>query len=355
MSSRRDFLKVIGLGTAGAMLGGAASEPASSPASSASSQPVDLPKIKLGKTEIMVPRVMFGGNSLTKQNANVFRAALARGLNFVDTSFAYQKGNSELTIGEVVKGFGRDKVIIQTKASGLKDLHTKPVEEVEKQIRSRLETSLKRLQTDYIDIYLCPHGASNVADVDYPQLREVVEKLKKEGKIRAFGLSTHSNYAECTIAAAASGWHDVVMPALSMASLDAELLQIAQNAPAAAAMTEEGSAAVPAAAASAPTSGPARKAKQAPKRPVEDFREAAQKAQAANLAVISMKGARLVRNNPQLVKAVTEKFATPAKQFSLYQICLRWLMDQPYITSVNVGLSSMSHLEEALALPKVTL
>ena len=81
-------------------------------------------------------------------------------------------------------------------------------------IRERLEESLKRLQTDYVDIYFCPHGVKREEEVAYPALREATDKLKKEGKIRFTAISTHTEYASVSMAAIKSGYYDVLMPVL---------------------------------------------------------------------------------------------------------------------------------------------
>ncbi len=81
-----------------------------------------------------------------------------------------------------------------------------------------LEGSLKRLGTDYVDILVGPHGGSGAAHLFSPELLQAVEKLKRQGKIRFFGVSSHNNPANVTIAAAKSRYYDMAMPAYNVST-----------------------------------------------------------------------------------------------------------------------------------------
>ena len=94
-----------------------------------------------------------------------------------------------------------------------------PASEVEKAVREELEGSLKRLQTDYVDVYLCPYQANSPKEAAFPALQEVLEKFKKEGKIRFTGLSTHNDYANICMAAIDGGYYDVIMFPVNFATL----------------------------------------------------------------------------------------------------------------------------------------
>lgn len=115
---------------------------------------------------------------------------LEMGVNFLDTSNMYGAGHSERIIGKVLKG-KRDKAVIATKFGWIFD-------EVKKEklgydaspafIRKSLEDSMRRLQTDYIDLYLFHYG---VYEVDKAvEVRDTLEELVAEGKIRSYGWST---------------------------------------------------------------------------------------------------------------------------------------------------------------------
>ena len=78
-------------------------------------------------------------------------------------------------------------------------------------ITSSLEGSLQRVGTDHFDILMCPHGANAPEEVQIPEIYSTFEKLKKDGKVRFLGVSTHNDPAGVLRAAAASGHYDVAM------------------------------------------------------------------------------------------------------------------------------------------------
>jgi aryl-alcohol dehydrogenase-like predicted oxidoreductase len=83
--------------------------------------------------------------------------------------------------------------------------------EFRKAIISSLEESLERVGTDYFDVLLCPHGASSAEEVQNEEMFETIDYLKKQGKIRFFGVSTHNDAAGVIKAATNSGKYDMVM------------------------------------------------------------------------------------------------------------------------------------------------
>ena len=145
-----------------------------------------MDKIRLGKTDMMVTRLGFGGIPIQRLSEDdavaVVRKCIELGITFLDTANAYT--TSEERIGKAVAG-KRQEIIIATK-SGARDR-----ENIEKHIN----LSLEHLQTDYIDLYQF-HGVSTrehldiVLDPNGP--RAVVEDAKKAGKIRHIGITSHS-------------------------------------------------------------------------------------------------------------------------------------------------------------------
>ena len=132
-------------------------------------------------------------------NPAVLQRAFDLGINFYDTADCYMHGRNEEMVGKVFKG-RREKVYIQTKVH----------DNDEKKMRASVERSLRRLQTDYIDV-LVWHGHSSPEEVSDLVLHEFMEKMKKEGKTRFTGFSAHSNMASLLREAAKSNYHDVAL------------------------------------------------------------------------------------------------------------------------------------------------
>lgn len=145
-----------------------------------------MEKIRLGKTGLMVTRLGFGGipiQRLSESDAvKVVQKCLDLGLNYIDTANGYS--TSEERIGKAVKGRRKDVIIA-----------TKTFPGTPEQIQQNLDLSLKRLQTDYIDIYQF-HGVNTKEVLDKiidPEngTYQLFEKFKKAGKIRHIGITSH--------------------------------------------------------------------------------------------------------------------------------------------------------------------
>jgi aryl-alcohol dehydrogenase-like predicted oxidoreductase len=121
---------------------------------------------------------------------NLIRACEDLGINLIDSAEIYGAGEGERRVGEAIRG-RRDRWILSTKF-GLRrgEQNERVVNSHPNVIRTCLEDSLKRLQTDYVDIYLY-HTPPNQALVD--EGREVLETLKQEGKLRFYGISTNND------------------------------------------------------------------------------------------------------------------------------------------------------------------
>lgn len=152
----------------------------------------------LGRTGLRVTTVSMG--VMNCSDPAVLNRAYDLGVNFFDTANVYMAGKNEEMVGKVFAG-KRDKVLIQTK------IRYKPTEE---ENRATLETSLRRLQTDYVDVLLW-HAYQNPEEVSNPQAFEFMQKLKKEGKVRFHGFSSHTNMASLLVEAAKSNMHDVAL------------------------------------------------------------------------------------------------------------------------------------------------
>ena len=141
-----------------------------------------------------------------EESLSAIDAALELGVNFIDTSDAYGAGYSETLLGNALKG-RRDKVIIATKGGNVmtgpnrgKRIFTPEY------IDGVLHESLKRLQTDYIDLYQLHNPTVDV--IERGEVWEVLERRKKEGKIRHYGVSI--NTMEEGIAAVKDGRSDTI-------------------------------------------------------------------------------------------------------------------------------------------------
>ena len=150
----------------------------------------------LGKTGLEISRVGVGcwqmggvsggwtGTTDEESIATIHRAE-GLGINLLDTARTYGEGHSEEVIGEALKD-RRDRYVVATKVAPITD---DPDEEKARQwIAEACEGSLQRLRTDYIDVYqlhIVPHEDTMAAVMD------ALANLKKEGKIRWFGISTN--------------------------------------------------------------------------------------------------------------------------------------------------------------------
>jgi aryl-alcohol dehydrogenase-like predicted oxidoreductase len=147
----------------------------------------------LGRTglEVTLMGLGAGGPSRVGQSTGhteaesiaVVRKALEAGVNFIDTAEGY---NTETIVGEAIRGFDRTQLVISTKKSAGAD--TQPEE-----VRESAEASLRRLGTDYIDVYHL-HGV-RPEDYDYLATEILPEMLKLQaaGKVRFLGITEHWN------------------------------------------------------------------------------------------------------------------------------------------------------------------
>ncbi len=199
---RRSFLKTIGAASLGSLLVKLQLNAAEPNKSTEEQKPQmqQLPKRKLGKTGIEVPCLSLGTNRIDGQIilANAFK----NGVTYWDTAPSYLNGISEEQIGKFIAKNPqfRKELFIATKASGAKTVA---------EIEEKLAASLKRLNTDYIDLYHV-HGSADPARLS-DELRQWVEGAKKRGLIKFFGFSTHKNMAQVLTAASKLGWVDVIM------------------------------------------------------------------------------------------------------------------------------------------------
>ncbi len=216
---RRDFLKSSAAGLGGFIY--LSSNEKSSPEKEQQKKDEKITYRTLGKTGIKLPVITMG--VMNTSNPNLVRAALSNGLYFLDTAQTYQRGTNESMIGEVLQGRPRDSFAIATKARlGIDQktgLYTE--EATEQAYAQKIDTSLKSLQLDYIDIYH-HHGLWMKETVLYEPVLNALVKAKKAGKIRFIGVTTHRNEPEVIDAAVESKVYDVVLPAYNFRQQHAE-------------------------------------------------------------------------------------------------------------------------------------
>jgi aryl-alcohol dehydrogenase-like predicted oxidoreductase len=128
-----------------------------------------------------------GWKSMTEKEAiNMVHRSIDLGVNFFDTAPNYGHGSSELRLGKALKGYDRSNIVINTKF-GHTDTGTMNYEA--DYIRTSLESSLRRLQVDYIDSIIIHNPPQEYLDGHQNPHYEILEKLVEEGKIKTYGAS----------------------------------------------------------------------------------------------------------------------------------------------------------------------
>jgi predicted aldo/keto reductase-like oxidoreductase len=179
------------------------------PKTKPSGSPVKLEYRTLGRTGLKVTTVGFG--CMITSDPSVIARAADLGINYFDTARGYQQGNNERMVAAAL-GTKRKQVVLSTKS------HAPNKEELQK----HLETSLKELNTDYIDIWYL-HAKGSPEEVT-DELIEVQQLAKKQGKIRFAGVSTHGGQQQLLPWMAKKGVFDVVLTAYNF-SMDASMDQ----------------------------------------------------------------------------------------------------------------------------------
>ena len=180
-SSRRKFL-VAGLSLPiAAVANTPAGQAPTARVSGAASPAAAGPRYRtLGKTGLKISTVGYG--CMITSDSSVIHRAVDLGITYFDTARGYQKGNNERMVGAALKG-SRDKIVLSSKS----EAKTAP------DAIAELDTSLKELGTDYLDIWYM-HSRDTVANIP-DELVTVWENAKQQGKIRHIGISTHAPLA----------------------------------------------------------------------------------------------------------------------------------------------------------------
>jgi aryl-alcohol dehydrogenase-like predicted oxidoreductase len=188
----------------------------------------------LGKTGIKVSRLGIGGGGpsqlgqstggTAQSSTAIIRLALDSGVNFIDSAEAY---HTEAIIGKAIRGIPRDQLVLSTKKTTWGKKAITPAD-----VRASLEASLKRLRTDYVDVYSL-HGVG-IDEYDYlvSEIIPVFQQLQTEGKIRFIGITEafHSDTGHFMLqrALADDVW-DVIMVGINLLNQSARSRVLAET------------------------------------------------------------------------------------------------------------------------------
>ncbi len=297
---RRNFLKAAGAAGLGSVIASRyAFAEANTPAPAEPNNTTEkakypqLPKRKLGRADIEIPVICNGVMFNVVENPVILRASLRYGVTYWDTASGYAGGNSELGVGHFFKKNPdvRKDIFLVTKASGARTAE---------QVEQKLQESLKRMNTDYIDMYYGVHGCSDPKQLT-DDLARWAEDAKKRNLIKYFGFSTHSNMAKCLMAASKLPWIDAVMTSYNISLM----LQ-------------------------------------------PDMKEAVQACREAGVAVIAMKVIRGVQNQ---IPAAEEKLLTHFldKGYNREQALIKIVLDDDRITAACIRMENVTLLQTNVA------
>ncbi len=301
---------------------------------------------KLGRTGLEVSRICLGcmsygtpgqGNhawSLGEEDSRPFiRRALEAGINFFDTANRYSAGSSEEILGRALKDFARrDDVVIATKVYGRMRPGPNGAGLSRRAIISELDASLRRLGTDYVDLY-------QIHRWDYgTQIEETLEALHdvvKAGKVRYIGASSmHAwQFARALAVSERHGWTRFV----SMQNL-VNLLYREEEREMLPLCAAEGIGVIP-------------WSPQARGRLTRDWSVTSIRSETDELVT------RLFANTVEADKRVADRVAAvaTARGVPRAQVALAWLLSKPVITAPIVGATKLQHLDDAIASVEVKL
>jgi aryl-alcohol dehydrogenase-like predicted oxidoreductase len=294
----------------------------------------------LGRTGVRVSPLClgtmnFGGPTPEKESIRIIHRALDAGINFIDTANMYVEGESERVIGKALEGGRRYKTILATKVHFPQSDDPNDRGNSRRHILRAVEDSLRRLQTDWIDLYQIHRP---VFDVPQDETLRTLDDLVRQGKVRYIGCSTFPAWMVME-ALAISERHGLAryiteQPPYNLLDrrIENELVPLALRydlgllpwSPLAMGML----------------AGRYASANQHPK----DSRAARIGTWAADR--VSESGIEAAR---QVAKVAQTKELTPA------QLSLLWVKDQPAVTAPIIGPRTMDHLDDALIVLEMSL
>ncbi|MBN1290567.1 MAG: aldo/keto reductase [Candidatus Latescibacteria bacterium] len=241
----------------------------------------------LGSTGYKASEMGFG--AMNMREPALVRAVIDSGINYIDTAHSYMNGANEEIIGTVMKT-RRNEVFLTTKIKFDKD-----GVEIAK-MPGMIETSLKRLQTDHVDLVLL-HITDKREQVFRDDLMKVFENARDKGQTRFIGVSTHENQAEVLDAVVESKFWQAVLVGYNYYS-------------------------------------------------PPEVTVAIQKAREAGIAIIGMKNLITIERPRKPFPDIREnKTGTTTNQ----QALLKWVLNNPYVDTVVPGMTSFEQLADDIA------
>ncbi len=269
----------------------------------------------------------FGDQVDERDASRIVDAARAAGVNFFDTANVYAGARSEEILGRCL-GAGRSKVVLASKVRGRMET-PEPYEGLSSgAMRRGLEDSLRRLGTDYLDLYYL-HMPDYETPID--ETLETLERFREEGKIRQSAVSNYSAWQHCDIFRRCErrGWAapSVAQPMYNVLTRDIEqeYVPFAKEYDVKLVVYN-------------PLAGGLLTGKQSAGKPLPGTRFD------GNERYLARYWKEQYFEAVERLKAVSSRHGR-----SLLEIAFRWLLDQDHVTSVILGVSRLEHLEANLA------
>lgn len=291
---------------------------------------------RLGRTGLQVSEVCmgamtFGGATDEAEAERIFASCLERGINFFDTADVYTDGRSEEILGRLIQG-KRDELVIATKVFNPTGPGPNDMGLSRKHILQACEASLRRLGTDYIDLYQV-HADDMATPLE--ETLSALDQLVRDGKVRYIGASNHTAWrlseALCTSENHGLARYECLQPLYNLIErgLDAELLPLCRA---------KGVGVI----VWSPLAGGWLTGK---------YRGEVESAARLSDPDRREMGATVDRERTLdvLLRTAESLGASPA------QVALRWIMDQDGITSAIVGARNLAQLDDNLGCLDITL
>ncbi|MBT4482332.1 MAG: aldo/keto reductase [Candidatus Latescibacteria bacterium] len=243
---------------------------------------------ELGSTGCKVTEMGFG--VMNNREADLVHAAIDSGINYIDTAHYYMKGENEKIVGSVMKT-KRDKVFLTTKV-GLRD-------KTPESIRKEIDLSLKRLQTDRVDLLLF-HKSDKREEILNDDTMKVFDDARKKGQTRFVGFSTHNFEPEPFDAGIDSKFWEAILTGYNYFS---------------------------------PPS----------------LTKSIQKTREAGIAIIGMKNLITMTWPPDTRVPYEDIRKDKSTKTTPQQALLKWVLDDNYVDTIIPGMTTFEHLNDNLA------